>query len=125
LNPGDSFRDKSVGRDVVIEGEEQIAVAGVTRTITNATTSERLKRWDKSTGVFVECIDALEDYSINATAVRTSMWGNQMPKFGIIDLLTCAAVASIVVVAAGVLIAPRRMKRMTWTELKNNWKNQK
>jgi uncharacterized integral membrane protein len=78
LNVGDCFYDESMNRDVEIEGEEQLTFAGATRTITNASTDERLKRWDKSTGVFVECIDNLADFSINATAVRTNMWNPEV-----------------------------------------------
>ncbi len=75
LNVGDCFWDNSLGRNVTIEGEQQLSFAGATEAITNATTPQRLKYWDKATGVFVECVDVFEDYSINATAVKTNMWG--------------------------------------------------
>ena len=78
LNPGDSFRDELMGRDVMVEGEEQMTIAGAIRAITNATTHERVKRWDKSTGVFVVSIDVLDNYSINATAIATNMWSPQI-----------------------------------------------
>ncbi len=80
LNPGDSFPDQSRGCNVTVEGEEQLTYAGAKRIITNATTPERIKRWDKSTGVFVQCIDTLDDFGINATAVRTNMWSSQVPE---------------------------------------------
>lgn len=76
LKLGDSFLD-STGQRVIIQGEQQLAWAGDTRSITNATTSQRIKHWDKASGVFVECIDVFDNYSINATAIRTNMWGNQ------------------------------------------------
>lgn len=76
LKMGDSFLDSN-GQQVTIQGEQKLTWAGDTRSITNATTSQRIKHWDKSTGVFVECIDVFDSYSINATAIRTSMWGNQ------------------------------------------------
>src|SRR4030067_1940161 len=65
LNPGDSFYDEYTGREVAIEGAQQLAYAGATRTITNVTTPERIKRWEQSTGVFVVCIDVFENYSVN------------------------------------------------------------
>ena len=105
LNPDDSFRDEAMGRDVTVEGEQQLTYAGATRTITNATTPERLKRWDKSTGVFVECIDVLDNYSINATAIRTNLWGSELPG---LDPLTFQAVVVVFVTAivtAAILIA--------------------
>jgi hypothetical protein len=77
LNIGDSFWDASLGRNVTIEGEEQLMFAGANRAVTNATTSQRIKYWDKATGIFVECFDVFEDYSINATAIRTNMWAPQ------------------------------------------------
>ena len=76
LKTGDSFLD-STGQHVIIQGEQQLTWAGDTRAITSATTPQRIKHWDKSTGVFVECIDVFDSYSINATAIKTNMWGNQ------------------------------------------------
>jgi hypothetical protein len=81
LNPGEFFYDKSMGCNIIIEGEEELFCAGATRTINNASTSERLKRWDKATGIFVECIDVFETYSINATAIKTNMWRPSTPTF--------------------------------------------
>jgi len=78
LNPGESFFDESMGRYVAVEGEERLAFGGATRTVTKATTSERLKLWDKSTGIFVECVDVFDSYSINATAIKTNMWGTPL-----------------------------------------------
>ena len=76
LKTGDSFLD-STGQHVIIQGEQQLTWAGDTRAITSAATPQRIKHWDKSTGVFVECIDVFDSYSINATAIKTNMWGNQ------------------------------------------------
>jgi hypothetical protein len=77
LSPGESFFDESMGRYVAVEGEERLIFGGATRTVTKATTSERLKLWDKSTGIFVECVDVFDSYSINATAIKTNMWSTQ------------------------------------------------
>jgi hypothetical protein len=80
LNTGDCFWDASLGRNVTVEGEEQLTFGGATRTITNATTPQRLKYWDKATGIFIQCIDVFDNYSINATAVRTNMWDTKTMK---------------------------------------------
>jgi hypothetical protein len=76
LAVGDSFLDSNCQK-VTIQGEQQLSWAGDSRVLTNAITSQRIKQWDKLTGVFVECIDVFDDYTINATAIKTSMWGNQ------------------------------------------------
>lgn len=78
LNVGDSFYDINLGRNITIEGQEQKNYAGAVRTVINATTSERIKDWDKVTGVFVKSIDTLPGYTINATAIRTNMWNPQI-----------------------------------------------
>lgn len=86
LNVGDNFWDAYLGRKVIIEGEEQLMFAGANRAVTNATTSTRLKYWDKETGIFVECVDAFDDYSINATAIRTNMWVTQaLPQQNVVE----------------------------------------
>ncbi len=76
LETGDSFLDSN-GQQVTIQGEQKLTWAGDTRSITNATTPQRIKHWDKLTGVFVQCIDVFDSYSINVTAIKTNMWGNQ------------------------------------------------
>jgi len=76
LKVGDSFLDSNC-QQVTIQGEQKLTWAGDSRVLTNATTPQRIKQWDKLTGVFVECIDVFDDYSINATAIKTSMWRNQ------------------------------------------------
>lgn len=77
LNVGDSFYFINLGRYVTIEGQEQKNYARAVRTVINATTPERIKDWDKVTGVFVKSIDRLSDYTINATAIDTNMWNPQ------------------------------------------------
>ena len=80
LNVGDSFLD-SDGQYVMIQGEQQLEWAGDLRTLTNATTPQRIKHWDKLTGVFVQCIDVFDNYTINATANNTNMWKDQDNNF--------------------------------------------
>jgi hypothetical protein len=103
LNVGDSFLD-SEGQYVEIQGEQRLTWAGDVRTLTNATTSQRIKQWDRLTGVFVECIDVFSDYSINATAIKTNIWGSQesadfsVPK---LEWLVIAISAGVVVLGVG------------------------
>ena len=110
LNVGDSFYDINLGRNITIEGQEQKNYAGAVRTVINATTSERIKDWDKVTGVFVKSIDTLPGYTINATAIRTNMWNpqilglDQTVFYGIVVVV----VAVITVVIAVVFIMRRR-----------------
>ncbi|HEX7482237.1 MAG TPA: hypothetical protein VF350_02065 [Candidatus Bathyarchaeia archaeon] len=110
LNVGDSFYDINLGRNITIEGQEQKNYAGAVRTVINATTSERIKDWDKVTGVFVKSIDTLPGYTINATAIRTNMWkpqilGNDQTVFYEIAVLV---VAVITIVIAVVFIVRKR-----------------
>jgi len=78
LKLGDTFYDINLERNITIEGQEQLEYADAMRTVTNATTSERIKRWDKATGVFVMSIDTLPGFSVNATATKTNMWSSQI-----------------------------------------------
>ncbi len=100
LNPGDAFFDASVGRNITIEGSKQRTIAGAMRTITHATTPERIKSWDKATGVFVESIDTLQNYTLNALANKTNMWSSQVfgidpPYFYLTALVIAAAAATV------------------------------
>lgn len=78
LNPDEAFFDASVGRNITIEGSEQRTIAGATRTVTHASTPERIKSWDKVTGVFVESIDVLPNYTLHAIADKTNLWSGQI-----------------------------------------------
>ena len=112
LDVGDSFYDASMG-NVTIEGLEQKTFAGATRTVTHASTPERIKYWDKATGVFIESIDILPNYTLNATADKTNMWSPQL--LGIDPTIVYAAsigVAIVIVIAiATAAIMMRRQKR--------------
>jgi len=77
LGVGDSFYDINYNRTFTIVGEKQEVFAGATRTVTNGFTTERVKQWDKQTGVFLSSIDTLADYTVNATVVKTNMWSPQ------------------------------------------------
>jgi len=111
LNVGDSFFDESGDNHVTIEGAEQRTVAGATRTVTHASTPERIKSWDKTTGVFVESIDFLPDYTLNAIAIKTNLWNPQI--IGIDQTLFYAVVLGVgvtIIAVVALIVAHRRRK---------------
>ena len=59
-------------------GQQEKTVGGVVRDTTFYNSSDRFKRWDKLTGVFLEGTDVLGNYSLSATFERTNMWRNQI-----------------------------------------------
>ncbi len=81
--------------------------AGVVRTVTNATTLER-KQWDKETGIFLQSIDTLPGYTINATATKTNIVGSS--SFGGLDetVFFAAFIVAGMVVVAVVLVMLRK-----------------
>jgi hypothetical protein len=97
LIPGEAFFDARENRNVTIEGSKQRIIAGAARTVTHATIPERIKSWDKSTGVFVESIDVLPDYTLNALAVKTNMWKPQL--FGIEPTIVYAIITGFIIIA--------------------------
>lgn len=109
LNVGDSFYDINLGRNITIEGQEQKNYAGAVRTVINATTSERIKDWDKVTGVFVKSIDTLPGYTINATAIRTNMWNPQI--LGLDQTVFYGIVVVVVTVITVVIAVVSIMRR--------------
>lgn len=112
LNPGKTFWDKSLGRNVIVESEKSLTFAGAIRVITKATTSQRLKLWDKDTGVFVECVDVLDNYSINATAIGTNMWGTQKIEQQQTLLYTTLFIVTAVAVCASIVLGFKKQKEM-------------
>jgi|SRR3972149_11043314 len=112
LSPGDSFYDANLGRNVTIEGEEQQTFAGATRTTTFASIPTMHKRWDKSTGFFVQTVDDLGTYTVNATAIATNLWSPQI--LGLDQTafyaLVIISVIAVIAVAAVILIVARRKK---------------
>ncbi len=107
LNPGDSFFDATMGRNVTIEGSQERIIAGETRTVTYAATTDRIKRWDKATGVFVETIDVTPNETLYAIAEKTNMWSAQtigIDPFifysSILGVLTAVALVAVAVFAA-------------------------
>ncbi len=78
LSPGEYFYDSGLGSNVTIQGQLHQTVAGADRVITYTNTTERNKEWDKSTGVYTQSNDYLENYTIHAKATATNMWNPQI-----------------------------------------------
>jgi hypothetical protein len=73
LNEGDSFEDRYHGA-MTISAVEERTYAGARRTVVTASTSGSTYYWDQTTGVLVEGISQLPDYSIRSLANNTNMW---------------------------------------------------
>jgi hypothetical protein len=110
LSVGDEFYDEFLGSNITIEGSEQLTIFGAPRTITNATTSERTKRWDKSTGIFILSIDNLPDYTINVEAFQTNMWGAQVLGLDVNIFYALVLVLVALIIVALVVVVARRKK---------------
>ena len=104
LSPGESFYDSSINSTVTIQGQLTKNVAGANRivTYTNATSAglARHKEWDKATGFYVQSVDNVGTYTINANAYATNIWSPQ-----ILGLEQTIFYSIIVVIVAVVLIA--------------------
>lgn len=112
LSPGDTFYDASIPGDVTLQGQAQKTVAGATRTITHASDSGKYKEWDKTTGMYTETIDNLENYTINAFATATNMWAPQI--LGLDQAVFYAiiiVIVAVIVVAILVLVVFRRRRK--------------
>jgi len=113
LNPGESFFDANMGRNVTVEGSQERIIAGQTRTVTYAKTTDRIKRWDKATGVFVETIDVTPNETLYAIAEKTNMWSGQA--IGVDPLIFYSSIlgvlAAVIIVAVGVSVSRRKMTR--------------
>ena len=97
LNPGDTFYDAVDNQSYAIQGELQETIAGSIRTVTYINNSMgRYKQWDKATGVFVETIDNVGNYTVDATAYATNMWSPQI--LGLDPTVFYVVIVAIVVV---------------------------
>jgi hypothetical protein len=110
LGKGDSFFDKNLG-NIPIMGQQEITVGGVVRDTTFYNSSDRFKRWDKLTGVFLEGTDVLGNYSLAATFERTNMWRNQILGLDPFIFLVLVFSATLLAVgfAAAVVIGKKSM----------------
>jgi hypothetical protein len=108
LNAGESFYDKNLG-DIPIEGSEQKAFGGDNRDTTTYNSTERFKRWDKVTGVFLEGTDKLETYTLTAIFDKTNIWSSQ--ETAQLPLLWVLAGALVLVLVALVFLIRRTHRR--------------
>jgi hypothetical protein len=114
LGKGDSFFDKNLGY-IPIMGQQEITVGGVVRDTTFYNSSDRFKRWDKLTGVFLEGTDVLGNYSLSATFERTNMWRNQilgLDPFAFLVLVFSATLLAVGFAAAVVIVKKSRNKKV-------------
>jgi hypothetical protein len=109
LNKGDVFSDKYQG-NITISAVEERTYAGATRTVLSAVTAESTYYWDKATGVLVEGISELPDYTIHSIADKTNMWQPQI--FGleptVFYALLILAATGIVTVIAPLVVRRKR-----------------
>ncbi len=111
LAAGEAFYDASTGKNVTIEGAAERVFAGATRTVTHATTPERIKTWDKTTGVFVESIDVRPEYTLNATANKTNLWSPEVVRIDErVFYAVMGAVVAVIVVAVFVVVTRWKKK---------------
>jgi hypothetical protein len=115
LSPGESFYDSSINSNVTIQGQMQKTVAGADRTITftNSTAGgvERNKEWDKATGFYVQSVDNLGNYTVNARATTTNIWSPQI--LGLSQrtfFLIIATIIVLVVLIASIIFSARKKK---------------
>jgi len=97
LRPGDTFYDAVDNQSYAIQGELHETIMGSIRTVTYINNSMgRYKQWDKATGVFVETIDNVGNYTVDATAYATNMWSPQI--LGLDPTVFYVVIVAIVVV---------------------------
>jgi hypothetical protein len=97
LRAGQNFYDRNLG-NIPIMGEEQKTFGGIKRDTTFYNSTERFKRWDKATGVFLEGIDRQANFTLTAAFLRTNLWSNQI--FGIKPNAFFATVIAVALAAS-------------------------
>ncbi len=110
LSKGASFYDKNLG-NIPIMGEELQTYGGVTRDTTFYNSTERFKRWDKATGVFLEGTDNVGTYSLTATFIHTNMWNPQILGLDQTVFYAMVTVVIAIIVVAVVFVAHRRVQK--------------
>lgn len=112
LGPGDTFYDVVDNQSYAIQGEHQESFAGAVRTVTFINdTMGRYKQWDKATGFFVETIDNVGNYTVNAKAFATNVWSPQI--LGLdqnVFYIVVAVVIAVVVIAVLLIVYVRKKK---------------
>ena len=109
LKDGDIFFDARDG-NITIGSVETRTYAGASRVVVIGTMLQALDYWDQSTGVLLEGISTLHDYSMTTKIDKTNMWQTEQAGLDQTVLIAVAIVAIIVVAAAIILVARRRKK---------------
>ena len=109
LKDGDEFFDKSAG-NITIGSVEARTYAGATRVVVIGSKQQIIDYWDQSTGVLLEGLSTLSDYTMTAKVDKTNLWQTEQVGLDQTVLIVVALVAIIVVVAAIILVARRRKK---------------
>ena len=118
LSPGQSFYDSSISSNVTIQGQLQKTVAGATRTVTytNSTAGgvQRNKQWDKATGFYIQSVDNLGTYTVNAKATSTNIWSTQILGLNqnVFYLITVVIVIVAIALVVSIVILGRKRKRL-------------
>jgi len=116
LSPGESFYDSSINSNVTIQGQLTKVVAGAERTVTytNSTAGgvQRNKQWDKATGFYIQSVDNLGTYTVNAKAYATNIWAPQILGLNqnLFFIEVAIIVVAVVVIVLIVLLANKRKK---------------
>jgi hypothetical protein len=98
LSMGDAFFDAAKSANITIEGEEQKALLGASRTVTHASDPGKFyKEWDKATGVYVHSLEHTTNFTVIFNAIATNMWGSQT--LGQDTTVTYQLVAATIVLA--------------------------
>jgi hypothetical protein len=106
LDPGQSFYDSLSNSNVTIQGQMTKEVAGAALTVTyvnlTITDIQRHKEWDKATGFYIQSVDFLSNYTVNAKATATNIWSPQI--LGLNQTVFYSVVV-IVIVALALLVS--------------------
>ncbi len=113
LGAGDIFFDSSINSNVTIQGQLHKTIAGADRAVTYTNTTERHKEWDKATGVYVQSVDNLGTYTINAEASATNMWSPQILRLdSTVFYSVIVAVIVAIVIIVSLLVLAQKKKRI-------------
>jgi hypothetical protein len=106
LKDGDIFFDARDG-NITVGSAETRTYADASRVVVIGTMRQAVDYWDQSTGVLLEGITTLSDYSMIAKVDKTNLWQTGLDPT---ILIVLAIVAIVIAVAALVLVASRRKK---------------
>jgi hypothetical protein len=113
LDVGDTFYDKHApeGFNTTIQSVTEMTYAGAARAISYCPAYfEQFKRWDKTTGIFVEGLGVYHDYSLNTIADKTNMWSPKATGLDPTLLYAIVIVVVVIVVTLAILFVFRRKK---------------